>query len=119
MEICPKCKAIGIYYDDPRVSDPFFAQNNCNCQTFETVHLLQTVPETNLRWLVGMILEINGESKVEKETLDELKAKQYRFAYFPAIKQAIVTKFPLRNILSVLIAPMKVYGAINRYNQVK
>lgn len=66
-----------------------------------------------------MILEINGESMVEKEALDELKAKQFRFAYFPAIKEAVVTKFPNRNFLSVMIAPMKVYGAINRYNQVQ
>jgi len=94
MEVYPKCKAVGIYYDDPT-----------------------SVPATNLRWVVGMILEINGESVVEKETLDELKAKQYRFAYFPAIKEAVVTNFPDRGALSMMIAPMKVYGAINRYNQ--
>lgn len=66
-----------------------------------------------------MIVEISGKPTVENEVLSKLEEKKYRFATFPSIKQGVVSKFPDRNRISMMIAIMKVYKAIKKYNQVK
>jgi hypothetical protein len=76
-------RGAGIYYDDP-----------------------QKVSEDKLRSEVGSILEEKDLDKIN-QIKNTFKVKE-----IPQ-QQAIVVKFPIRNMLSYMIAPAKVYKEVN------
>lgn len=47
-----------------------------------------------------------------------LKTKGYSFWTFPECTSAVVTEFPVRSMLSYLIAPWRVYPALGKYFKV-
>lgn len=66
-----------------------------------------------------MVIAVNGKHVVSPNVEGELKSKQYRFADIPAVKEAVITKFPCYGLLSMMIAPMRVYPAIKAHGKVK
>ncbi len=76
----------GIYYDDPKI-----------------------VPAEKCRSFVGGIL---GKKYLNKIT--DLKASGFKVDSIP-LAEAVVAEFPIKNSLSYMIGPMKVYPAISKY----
>lgn len=79
-------KGFGIYYDDPK-----------------------TVPSDKCRSFVGNILEDKDHGR-----MDELQSKGFKLDSI-LIKNSIVTYFPIKNMLSYMVAPMKVYPVFSKY----
>jgi hypothetical protein len=79
-------KAFGIYYDNPKV----MADEKC-------------------RSFVGNILEEQDLSRV-----DDLKSAGFRVDSVPYAK-TIIAEFPMKNSISYMIGPMKIYPKISKY----
>ena len=78
-------KGFGIYYDNP-----------------------QEVEKTKLRSEIGCVLEEKDHSKI-----NNLKDK-YKIKVFPKQKY-VITEFPHKGTLSIIIGIMKVYPALTKY----
>lgn len=78
-------KGFGIYYDNP-----------------------QKVEKSQLRSEAGCILETSDS------TLLAQLSEKYKVKTFP-VKQYIVTEFPFKGKLSIMVSLFKVYPALNRY----
>lgn len=79
-------KGFGIYYDDPKITSPQ------QCRAF-----------------VGTIIEEKDFNKIKNMQLTDLKIDSIPIA------ESIVAEFPLKNTLSYMIGPMKVYPAFSKY----
>lgn len=79
-------RGFGIYYDDPKV-----------------------IPSEKCRSFAGNILEEKYFDKAQ-----ELESSGFRVDSVP-IKNAVVAEFPIKNSLSYMIGPMKVYPAFSEY----
>jgi len=79
-------KGIGIFYDDPK-----------------------KVAKENLRYEAGCILENN----IDSAKLEILKEK-YKIKTLPE-KEYLVSEFPFKGMMSVLVGIMKVYPAVDKY----
>lgn len=82
-------KGIGIYYDNP-----------------------SKTPKDQLRSDCGSVLEEKDSARVA-----ELE-KKYKVKMIPQ-QESVVTEFPVRNVLSYMIGPMKAYPALMQYAQQK
>lgn len=78
-------KGFGIYYDNP-----------------------QKVPKNELRSEAGCVLENQDSAKIST-VQNEFKTKKYPYGKY------IVTEFPFKGKLSVIISLMKVYPELNKY----
>jgi len=78
-------KSLGVYYDDPK-----------------------TVPQDKLKSDCGCVIENADLAKLPK------LLEKYTIRTLPA-KNRIVATFPLRNMFSYMIGPMKVYPVLNKY----
>lgn len=83
-------KGFGIYYDDPKIT-----------------------PSENCRSLVGSVISRNELAKVIALNLSDFKIDS-----IPR-RNSVVAEFPIRNVLSYMIGPMKVYPAISKYMEEK
>jgi hypothetical protein len=79
-------KGFGIYYDDPKV-----------------------VPAEKCRSFVGSIIEEN-----DFRIVSELKPEGLKIDSIP-LARSVVAEFPIKNPLSYMIGPMKVYPALSEY----
>lgn len=79
-------KGFGIYYDDPKA-----------------------VPAEKCRSFVGNILEEKDFNRIP-----ELKSAGFRIDSIPRAK-AVIAEFPIKNTLSYMFGPMKVYPALSKY----
>ncbi|ESO99671.1 hypothetical protein LOTGIDRAFT_141768 [Lottia gigantea] len=92
-ELAPHNACLGIYYDDPG-----------------------QFPSHLLRWAVGSILAYDDETP-SREAKKLFESKGYKFTTLPAISKAMVTSFPYKNFMSIIIAVNKVYSAMERYEK--
>lgn len=83
-------QGIGIYYDDPKIT-----------------------PEEKCRIFVGNILDESNFSRIKDLQLNGLKIDS-----IPRAK-AVVIEFPIKNMISYMIGPMKVYPAFTKYMKEK
>lgn len=72
------------------------------------------VAQDKLRYIVGCCLPDTPSSQLE----EMLKTKGYSFWTFPKCTSAVVTEFPVRSMLSYMIAPWRVYPALGKYFKV-
>jgi len=72
------------------------------------------VAQDKLRYIVGCCLPDTPGSQLE----EMLKTKGYSFWTFPNCTNAVVTEFPVRSMLSYMIAPWRVYPALGKYFKV-
>jgi hypothetical protein len=79
-------KGFGIYYNDPN-----------------------TTPKEKCRSLVGNIVEVKDLEKIKNAQLEGLKIDS-----IPKAK-AVVAEFPIKNTLSYMLGPTKVYSKFSRY----
>lgn len=79
-------KGFGIYYNDPN-----------------------TTPKEKCRSLVGNIVEIKDLEKIKNLQLDGFKKDSIPVA------KAVVSEFPIKNTISYMIGPMKVYPKFSQY----
>lgn len=86
--LAPKNTPFGIYYDPP-----------------------SKVPAEQCRYIVGCCLSSPPTSSLEAR----LEAHGYTIHTFPQCSSAIVTEFPFRSQFSLLIAPYRVYHALERH----
>lgn len=82
-------RGIGIYFDDPK-----------------------EVPADKLRSHCGIIIEKNDLNKIE-----ELE-KKYKVGHIRE-HDSVVVEFPIKNMLSYMIGPMKCYPVLMKYAQKK
>ena len=71
------------------------------------------VPQSELRYIVGCCLSENSSNKEE-----ELSSNGYSIWTFPKCTNAVITEFPFRSMLSILVAPRCVYPALGKYFKV-
>lgn len=83
-------KGFGIYYDAPN-----------------------SIPSEKYRSFVGNILEEKDYKRIA-----ELKSAGFKVDSVP-YTNSIVTEFPLKNFLSYMVGPMKVYPVISEYTNAK
>ena len=79
-------KGFGIYYDDPKI-----------------------IPAEKCRSFVGNILEEKDFSRIS-----ELKSAGFKVDSVP-IAKSVVSEFPLKNALSYMVGPVKVYPVLSKY----
>lgn len=79
-------KGFGIYYDDPK-----------------------TTPKDQCRSFVGNIIDDVDEDKIKVLELNGLKVDS-----IPKAK-TVVVEFPIKNMMSYMIGPMKVYPVISKH----
>ena len=72
------------------------------------------VTHDKLRYIVGCCLPDPPSRKLE----EMLKTNGYSFWTFPECTSAVVTEFPVRSMVSHLIAPWRVYPALVKYFEV-
>lgn len=73
------------------------------------------VNKEQLHYIVGCYL---SSETMETKTETTLTEAGYKIWTFPKCSEAVVTEFPLRSMLSLIIAPKCVYPAIRKYCQV-
>lgn len=79
-------KGFGIYYDDPK-----------------------TTPKNKYHSFVGNIINVT-----DMDLLDKIKLNGIKLDSIPR-KKAIVVEFPIKNTMSYIIGPMKVYPIFTKY----
>ena len=79
-------KGIGIYYDDPK-----------------------TTPKDKYHSFVGNVINVTDTLLLEKIKLNGLKIDSI------TKKKALIIEFPIKNTLSYMIGPMKVYPIFTKY----
>lgn len=79
----------GLYYDDPK-----------------------DVSKENLRSEVGAILDVKYCDRIES-LQSKYKVKQLKS------RNSLVAEFPIKNVLSFMVGPMKVYPAMDKYCKAK
>ncbi|XP_077487876.1 testis-expressed protein 264-like [Amblyomma americanum] len=90
--IAPTLKCIGVYYDDP-----------------------DEVEVPRLRYLVGVVLN-DTERPAAKEVKEQLEAKGFKTASFPAVDHAVTTVFPFHGgAVSVMLVVARVYPKLREY----
>ncbi|CAH1247612.1 TEX264 [Branchiostoma lanceolatum] len=89
--ICPDKKCFGVWYDDPDL-----------------------VPPAKLRWITGAIVA-EGDQKPDPETVTALQNKGYKIQDFPGVARAVKTSYPFVTTLSIFLAVMRVYSALDDY----
>ena len=72
------------------------------------------VPQAELRYIVGSYLE-NGNKSEAQVTLQNAG---YKIWVFPKCSNAVMTEFPNRSMLSIILAPNCVYPALEKYFEV-
>lgn len=83
-------RAFGIYYDDPR-----------------------KVPADKLRSDLGAIID-------DPMDMAKVRASKNKYKILTIAKsKSVVVKFPLKNMLSYMIGPMKAYPELNKYIEAK
>lgn len=91
--LVPALKCIGIYYDDPEEVEPL-----------------------SLRYAVGAVMNddqsVGNDSNAAKKILQE---KGYHFVTFPPVDHAVMTTFPYKGIISIMIAITRVYPRLKNY----
>jgi len=83
-------KGFGIYYDDPA-----------------------NTPQEKCRSLVGNILDKKNFDKIK-----DIQAEGLKIDSIPKAK-SVVAEFPIKNMLSYMIGPMKVYPVFSKYMKEK
>ena len=76
------------------------------------------VPKSQLRYIVGGCLPASSNSS-SSEQEEALKEAGYSIWTFPKCSNAVITEFPLRSMLSIIIAPGRVYPALRKYFKVR
>lgn len=72
------------------------------------------VPASETRYVVGCCLPGEAGNRLERR----LQSLGYGVWTFPECSNAVVTEFPNRSPLSVMVAPHRVYYALNKYIKV-
>ena len=96
------------------------AHNQPSTETWKRKFILSfpipgQVPANETRYIVGCCLpEEAGSSRLE----GRLQSLGYSVWTFPECSNAVVTEFPNRSPLSVMVAPLRVYYALNKYIKV-
>ena len=75
---------------------------------------LQVTP-ANQRCIIGCCLTTGSANSAQEGMLQDAG---YSMWTFPKCSRAIITEFPLRSMLSIIIAPSCVYPAISKYIKV-
>ena len=78
---------------------------------------LSQVPKSDLRYIIGCYLPTENSTKTKLE--DELQKADYKMWVFPKCSNAVMTEFPYRSMLSIIIAPSIVYPALKKYYKVR
>lgn len=72
------------------------------------------VPESKLRWIVASFLPDEEGSGTEKR----LTSEGYKLYEFPQIERAVITDFPFKNMISILLAVWTVYPLLKQFFKV-
>lgn len=89
--LVPELKCIGVYYDDP-----------------------EEVDSNNLRYLVGAIIN-DEQTTFNQEFKEKLLRQGFQTASFPSVDHVVMTTFPFKGTLSVMIAIARVYPKLRQY----
>jgi len=84
-------KLVGIYYDDP-----------------------DKVKEDSTRYAVGILVNDDDFDK-NKELASTMGSVGYQHIQLPQIDSVVTTNFPLRSVLSILVAIQRVYPKLNNF----
>ncbi|UYV66402.1 TEX264 [Cordylochernes scorpioides] len=75
------------------------------------------VPETHLRFIVGAIIGEGERKLVDEQTEMKLRSLGYQCDQLPAVEYVVMTSFPYKSTLSILVAFLKVYPSFRKYIQ--
>ena len=78
------------------------------------IFLSPQVAQEKLRCIVGCCLP----DKVDSQLEETLKTSGYSMWTFPECKKAVITEFPVRSMVSYVVAPWRVYPALQKYFKV-
>ncbi|CAM1327110.1 TEX264 (predicted), partial [Pycnogonum litorale] len=92
--LAPSLKNYGIYYDDP-----------------------DKVKQNDLRYIVGAVLSDgeNPDLTADDEVRQKLLEHGYKIQSFPVVENVVMTSFPFKSMVSVMIAISRVYPRLKNY----
>lgn len=79
---------------------------------------LQTTPASDCRWAVGVVTRATNRKPLTDNYLVQLTNWGYHTWEMPPIEQAVICSHPWTTLISVYLAPWKVYPAITKFLQV-